>query len=102
MRLSAYAENDYRFSYLRTSNGAKVDLVIETPRNEYFGIAIKAADNPYDGKMRGLRALKEIVPHAKLFCASLAPRRRIRGDITIVPWKEIFAEIGLQSPCPPA
>lgn len=93
MRLAAYGEKDYHFSFYHSSSHAEVDLVIETPSNAVYAVEIKATENPDSGSLRGLGSFKEICPKAKLYCACLAPRKRMIGDILILPWKELLKEL---------
>jgi len=95
IRINAYKEKAYRFSYYRTQNGSEVDLVAESPNGETWGVEIKASTDPNLKTAAGLHSLKEVVPHAHLICACLAPRKRVAGGITILPWQELFSELGL-------
>jgi len=95
MRLASYRELDYRFSFYRTSNQAEVDLIIETPRKEIFAIEIKTSDQPETEALGGLLSFQETCPKAILFCVCLAAHRRKVKNITILPWQEVFQEIGI-------
>lgn len=90
-------ETDFSLSYYRTRSGQEVDLILESPSQGIFAIEIKAKDANLKSKdLRGLKSFAEEYPDAKLFCCSLSPRRRLQDGILILPWKELFAEIGLQ------
>lgn len=95
MRLNHYLDKDYEFSFYRTNDNAEVDLIIETPLKETYAIEIKSGSNVDGRELRGLKSFKEVVPDAKLFCVTLVERRRILGDLSIVPWQEIFGIVGL-------
>lgn len=97
INLSKYYKLDYEFSFFRTVQGeAEVDLIVDTPQSETFAIEIKAADTNLQPKdFRGLKHFAKINPKAQLICASLAPRRRLAGDIMIYPWQEVFELLGL-------
>jgi uncharacterized protein len=95
IRVNAYKEKSYRFSYYRTQNGSEVDIVAESPTGETWGVEIKASTDPTLKTAAGLHSLKEVVPHAHLICACLAPRKRISGEITILPWQDLFSELKL-------
>lgn len=90
VRLAAYREREYKFSFYQSSGYAEVDLVVETPRDQTFAIEIKAKENPDSNDLRGLKSFSEICPKVKLYCASLAPRPRHVNGISILPWQEIF------------
>ena len=95
IRLSYYFKKDFEFSFYRTSDGAEVDLIIETPSKETFAIEIKSSLQIDPRTLSGLKSFKEICPKAKLFCTSLVERRRKTEEIEILPWKEIFKELNL-------
>lgn len=95
IRAAAYHESDYQFSFYGSSNKAEVDLIVETPKKEIFAIEIKASEQPQSDSFRGLRSFKKLCPQAVLLCASRAPHRRQLGDVTVLPWKNIFNIIGL-------
>lgn len=97
MRLSRYFKKDFEFSFYRTSDGAEVDLIIESPAKEVFAIEIKSSSNISSKTLSGLRSFKEICKRAKLFCVGLVDRKRKYGEIEILPWKQIFNELGLNA-----
>jgi predicted AAA+ superfamily ATPase len=88
---------DFKFSYYRTSSGLEVDLIAESPSRGVFAIEIKAKDvNIKPKDLRGLESFAEEVPKARLICCSLSPRRRKEGNVLILPWRELFKELGLE------
>ena len=95
MRISNYLQMDYKFSFYRSSNGAEVDLIVETPKEEVFALEIKSSQKPEIESVGGLKSFKNICPKAKLYCVSNASRSRKSGDISILPWQEIFCEMGI-------
>ncbi|MDD9897780.1 MAG: DUF4143 domain-containing protein [Candidatus Melainabacteria bacterium] len=95
MLLSAYAKKDYKFYFYRTEAGAEVDLVVEKPNKEVYAIEIKSNSNPRLKNLRGLKSFQDSVPQAKLYCASLVQNRREDSGVMIVPWREIFRELGI-------
>jgi predicted AAA+ superfamily ATPase len=95
IRMNAYKEKSFRFSYFRTHNGSEVDIVAESPSGETWGVEIKASSDPNLRTAAGLHSLKEVIPKAHLICACLAPRKRVSGEITILPWQDLFSEFGL-------
>ncbi|OGI20783.1 MAG: hypothetical protein A3B68_09615 [Candidatus Melainabacteria bacterium RIFCSPHIGHO2_02_FULL_34_12] len=97
MRLSRYLKKDFEFSFYRTSDGAEVDLIVESPTKEVFAIEIKSSSNMDSKTLNGLRSFKEACKRAKLFCVSLVDRRQKQGEIEILPWKQIFNELGLNA-----
>lgn len=90
MRISAYRRWDYAFSFYRTSNGAEVDLIMETPSGRTIALEIKTSSLISGRDLKGLKSFKNIWPSAELFCASFDAHRRVVDGVTILPWKEIF------------
>lgn len=97
MRLADYGELDYQFSFYRSTAHAEVDLIIRTPRDRVFAVEMKASDAPHSAQLTGLQSFAEIEPKAELYCASLAPRRRVTSGITILPWQDIFEAVGIEA-----
>ena len=95
IRLSRYLKKDFEFSFYRTSDGAEVDLIIESPTKEVFAIEIKASSNISSKALNGLRSFKEVCKSAKLFCVGLIDRKQKQGEVQILPWKQIFGVLGL-------
>src|SRR3989338_1362766 len=95
MRLAAYKEKDYRFSFYHSSTHAEVDLIVETPQGETYAIEIKSSENPDSSALKWLYSFQEICPSAKLYCVCLASRKRQIKNITIYPWRDIFEVVGL-------
>ncbi len=95
MRLNSYRQRDLRLSFYGTAGHAEVDLIVETPRHETFAIEIKSSQRPEIEALRGLKSFKAICPRAKLFCLSTAQHRREVEGCLMLPWQEIFSELGL-------
>jgi len=95
IRLSRYQKKDYRFSFYHSAAHAEVDLAVETPKGKVYALEIKATENPDSSSLKGLKSFSEISRKAVLYCASLAPRRRKAGEVTILPWQETFEALGI-------
>lgn len=96
IRLSQYAEKDYRFYYYRVQNGElEVDLIIETPQKELFAVEIKSSSMPASKQLRGLISFKKDNPHAKLLCVCETTRAFQDRDVEFIPWQDFFTRIGL-------
>ncbi len=90
IRLSTYQQWDCTFSFYRTSAGAEVDLIIETPHGRIIALEIKTSESPSEKDLRGLKSFRDICPKAELFMASFAAHGRKMGDVSILPWQDIF------------
>jgi predicted AAA+ superfamily ATPase len=87
MRFSDYARNDFRFFYLRTKDGAEVDLVVERPEQKNLFIEIKSSVNARDDQLSNLIALAD--DHgAEAVCFSRDKIARKVESATIYPWKD--------------
>lgn len=95
IRLAKYAEKGLTFSFYRTNNGIEVDLIVEFTNGNICAIEIKSTDNPVSKHFHGLKSFKKEFPNARLFCVCTAPYRRIIEEITILPWRELFEELGI-------
>jgi predicted AAA+ superfamily ATPase len=95
LHLSRYKELEDDFSYYQTSNSAEVDLIIKKPDGAIFAIEIKSGENPGPGSFRGLYSFKELFPKANLICACNSRQDQKRGDVLVVPWKELIRILGL-------
>lgn len=95
IRLSRYLKKDYEFSFYRTNDKAEVDLIVETPTKKVFAIEIKSSNNPDSRKLSGLKSFRSICPKATLLCVSRVERARLQDDIKIIPWMQVFEELGI-------
>lgn len=87
VRHNSYFKCDWTFSFYRT-NQVEVDIIIETPQEKTFAIEIKGNDTIATNDLHGLKSFKEICPKAHLAVVSMSPKRRMMGDVTILPWQE--------------
>lgn len=95
LHLSKYKELEDEFSFFQTSNSTEVDLIIKRPSGEVFAIEIKSGENPGPGSFRGLMSFKELFPKATLLCACNCKQDQKRGDVLILPWRELIKILGL-------
>jgi predicted AAA+ superfamily ATPase len=95
VRLSGYGQRDYRFSYLRTKDGAEIDLIVERPGSKLALVEIKSADRVDERDVRDLSRFLPDFPNAEAFCLSRDPVRKQIGDVLAVPWDVGLRELGL-------
>jgi predicted AAA+ superfamily ATPase len=95
LRRNDYLKNDFRFSYLRTKDGAEIDLVIERPGQPTALVEIKSSPRVDPTDTRHLRAFCRDVPDSTAMCLSREPIPRIANDVRIVPWEQGLNELGL-------
>ena len=93
-RLNDYYEKNYRFYFLRTKDGAEIDLIIKKPKNKKILIEIKSTDHVLDSDCRHLVQLGKDIPHEQqwVLCNEKVARKT-RAGISILPWKQGLREL---------
>lgn len=94
MRMSAYCQADFRYSYFAT-NDIEIDLVVERPNLPLLFIEIKSTERVHDSALRPLRSVVKNVAGAQGICICREPRKRYVGSILICPWQEALSAVGL-------
>lgn len=95
LRLSAYAANDYRFSYLRTKDDAEIDLIVERPGAPTALIEIKSSSQIRETDLTTLARLHADFPNSEAFCLSLDPIPKRIGAIEALPWERGITALGI-------
>ncbi len=94
-RLNAYMQTDYRFSYLRTKDGAEIDLVVERPGRPTALVEIKSTEHVDERDTRMLEHFLPDIPDAEAFCFCRDPRPKRIGRTHVLPWQDGLRAIGL-------
>jgi len=100
-RLIRYRKPDWKMFYLRTSDEAEIDLIIERPRQKIVLLEIKSTNNVDSldqQKLLGFRKLSADFKNAETFLVSRDPRHVKEAHVEHLPWQKIFARIGLEEP----
>lgn len=83
-----YAGKAWKLSYWRTTQGAEVDFVLETP-SEVIPIEVKATTSPHETDIQHIKLFLQTYPkRAKrgyLVCR-VPEQRRLHEQITAIPW----------------
>lgn len=95
LRRSAYRQNDFAFSYLRTKDGAEVDIVVERPGKEPALLEIKSGDHVDERDTRGIERFLRDMPKAEGICLSRDPVQKQIGNVRALPWNDGLLELGL-------
>ena len=95
VRRSAYLDNDFRFSYLRTKDGAEIDLVVERPGAPTALIEIKSTESVSRDDVRMLERFRADMRHTHAYCLSLDPIAKRLGNVEALPWSKGLDAIGL-------
>ena len=94
-RRSDYLKTDFRFSYLRTKDGAEIDLVIERPGQSTALVEIKSSDRVDRTDLRHLKALSDDIPNSCAMCLCTESLARVVDGVRVLPWNQGLTEIGL-------
>jgi predicted AAA+ superfamily ATPase len=95
LRRSTYRKNDFAFSYLRTKDGAEVDLVVERPGKGPVLLEIKSGDRVDERDTSGLERFLKDMPGAGGMCLSRDPVAKVIGNVRALPWADGLRELGL-------
>ena len=95
IRLNIYRQKDYRFSYLRTKDGAEIDVIVERPGCCPALVEIKSTEHVDERDIRNLSRFVPDFPKADVFCFSRDLARKQIGDVLAVPWQTGLEELGL-------
>jgi predicted AAA+ superfamily ATPase len=95
LRLAAYGQTDFRFSYLRTKDNVEIDLIVERPGTPTALVEIKSSDRIDARDTRPLERFAADVPGAEAWCLSRDRVARKIGSVNALPWLQGLAELGL-------
>ena len=86
--LNHYLETDYKLYYLKTKDGAEIDLIIEKPDSSLICIEIKSTENSTPINTTNLRNLAEDLKCRDQFCLSQDPVTREKDTVIYMHWKD--------------
>ncbi|MCX6123254.1 MAG: DUF4143 domain-containing protein [Proteobacteria bacterium] len=90
-RWNDYNHLDLKFSYWRTNSGIEVDVIVSRGAGKPIAaIEIKSASHPEPKNFGGLKRFLEDYPGTALYCVSSAPRGYKEGDVSVIPYQEIY------------
>jgi predicted AAA+ superfamily ATPase len=90
-RMNSYRQLNAQFSYLRTKDGAEVDLVIERKGMPTTLVEIKSTDRVSEGDAKTLQAFLPSFPKAQAMVLSNDSKEQKFGQVLALPW-----QVGLQ------
>ena len=88
-RLNRYSEKDWPMFYWRTSQGAEVDLVLDTGRG-LWGVEIKSKGRVRPSDLRGLFSFLGDYKGSRGICITTADRPYEVDGIECLPWQEFL------------
>jgi len=93
IRLSSYHQKNYKFSFIRTKDGAEVDLVIESYGQPVTMIEIKSKNNVNDSDVKNLQRFATEHGNCRAICISNDNMRRKIGVVEILDWRTAMKEL---------
>lgn len=91
-RLLDYYEIEAKMSFFKTSDGAEVDLILETSAG-IWAVEIKSSREPRLSDVRGLRSFIKDHQHTRAMCVCLTPRVFITERIEFLPWENFTRQL---------
>lgn len=95
VRLNSYFKKDFRFAYLKTKDGAEIDLVIERPGLPDVYIEIKSKTEVNEKDTDTLENFRKSLAKSEFFLLSNDPIPKIINKISCFHWKQGLKELGL-------
>ena len=92
-RLNSYQKKDFRITYLLTSAGYEIDLVLERPGKPLAFIEIKSTSAVTEDQVSSLLRFAVDFPEAEFFCFSLDERAKKFSRVHAVHWRQGIAEL---------
>ena len=97
LRLNSYYMTDFKLSYLKTTNGTEIDLILKSNDKKYIFIEIKHTNRISEqDHLKNLKIIREDYPKATFMVLCQEDSARLIDGIKIMPWqqgiKEIFAD----------
>lgn len=94
-RLNSYFRKDFSFFYLRTKDGAGVDLIVERPGRPPALVEIKSSDRIGERDVAAIERFAGDFKKAQAFCFSRDPRPKKIGSVEALPWQQGLEALGL-------
>jgi predicted AAA+ superfamily ATPase len=90
-----YQGKQYQLSYLRTKDGAEIDLIVERAGQPTLIIEIKSGITVRNEELNNLRAFKADIRGATAICVYSGRERLLSSGIPILPWQQALTEFEL-------
>lgn len=100
IRLAAYFNREFRFSYLRTPSDAEIDLIVERPGKPLLCIEIKSATMVSPQSLRSFIDLSKDLPGSEAICLCNEKYAKQIEHVSVLPWqaaiKDYFCDTGIK------
>jgi len=97
VRLNSYFKRDATFSYLRTKDGAEIDLIIERSRKAPLCVEIKSSERIPETEISKVLRISEAIPHGVPVIVYGGETEQLASQVRIIPWRKFLAEIWLNA-----
>ncbi len=92
-RLNRLCRSDFRLSFIQTTTGGEVDLVLSRPQTKKILIEIKSSKKIDEIEVRKLKAFKDSIKNSEAFYLSQDTHSYKVDGVHCLPWKEGLAKI---------
>jgi uncharacterized protein len=96
-KLNRYTEKNYKLSFLQTTSGVEVDLVVERPGRSALLIEIKSADVVSEESLARLTQIHKDFPASEALFLCNAKTKMKYGEVWVLPWKDGILEFVFDS-----
>jgi predicted AAA+ superfamily ATPase len=90
-----YFGKNYHFTYLRTKDGAEIDLIVDRPGLRRAMVEIKSSEHITEKDLPHIITFKKEHPKTEAFCLSRDQRKKNIAGVTCLPWELGLIELGL-------
>lgn len=93
MRINAYFQKEWVFSFWRTSHGAEVDLLVERGRELLFAIEIKSSRTISSADLSGIGSLRQSFPKLPCFVAAMVDSPQKLETVEVFPYVALLEKL---------
>lgn len=90
---NTYYQKDYQFFYIKTKDGAELDLVIRKPDKNLVLVEIKSNEKAEEINVNTLSAFRKDFPGSRAYCLSRDSLIRKKNNINYLPWDKGIVKI---------
>ena len=92
-RLNHYLRRNFKLSYLATSGGLEVDLIIERPGKSTVLVEVKSTEIAQEKHLKHISMIKKDSPEFEAYCLCREKKSRLVNQIKIIEWRKGINEI---------
>jgi predicted AAA+ superfamily ATPase len=92
-KLNSYLKKDYKLSYLKTHEGAEIDLIVENSNGKVWLLEIKSSKEVFAADCKSLVHFAPLFSKPKLILISQSVEKRKLGNVYALPIKAALKEV---------